>query len=70
MSAKSWLNELERIADTAHHRIGATLAYFDNYRTARLPQNMMQAQRGAFDAHTYQRVDDPGDDFLHCNWLD
>lgn len=50
--------------------ISASLAYFDSYRSARLPQNMTQAQRDAFGAHTYQRVDDPGGRFLHSNWLD
>ena len=38
-------------------RSGATLAYFDSYRTAELPQNLTQAQRDAFGAHTYQRND-------------
>ena len=37
--------------------LGATLAYFDSYRTANLPQNLTQAQRDAFGAHTYQRND-------------
>lgn len=50
--------------------ISASLAYFDSYRSARLPQNMTQAQRDAFGAHTYQRVDDPDGPFLHSNWLD
>ena len=49
--------------------ISATLAYFDSYRLARLPQNMTQAQRDAFGAHTYQRVDDPEGRFFHSNWL-
>ena len=37
----------------------ARLAYFDSYRTARLPQNLTQAQRDAFGAHTYERTDHP-----------
>ena len=39
---------------------GSALAYFDSYRTARLPQSLTQAQRDAFGAHTYERVDRPG----------
>ena len=50
--------------------LSASLAYFDSYRSARLPQNLTQAQRDAFGAHTYQRVDDPDGQFLHSNWLD
>ncbi|HET7696487.1 MAG TPA: NADP-dependent phosphogluconate dehydrogenase [Vicinamibacterales bacterium] len=46
--------------------IGASLAYFDSYRTARLPQNLTQAQRDAFGAHKYERVERPG--FVHSDW--
>ena len=49
--------------------MGATLAYFDSYRSARLPQNMTQAQRDAFGAHMYQRKDAPDGPFVHSNWL-
>ncbi len=42
------------------------LAYFDSYRTARLPQNLTQAQRDAFGAHTYERIDRPGPQ--HSDW--
>ena len=44
----------------------AALAYFDSYRTARLPQNLTQAQRDAFGAHTYERIDRPG--AIHSDW--
>ena len=44
----------------------AALAYFDSYRTARLPQNLTQAQRDAFGAHTYERIDRPG--AVHSEW--
>jgi 6-phosphogluconate dehydrogenase len=47
----------------------ASLAYFDSYRTARLPQNLTQAQRDAFGAHTYERTDKPGLGFVHTDWL-
>ena len=46
--------------------MGASLAYFDSYRTARLPQNLTQAQRDAFGAHKFERLGRPG--FVHGNW--
>jgi 6-phosphogluconate dehydrogenase len=45
---------------------GSALAYFDSYRTARLPQSLTQAQRDAFGAHTYERSDRPGS--VHTEW--
>ena len=44
------------------------LAFFDGYRTARLPANLLQAQRDYFGAHTYERVDQPRGQFFHTNW--
>lgn len=44
------------------------LAFFDGYRTARLPANLIQAQRDFFGAHTYERVDQPRGKFFHTNW--
>jgi 6-phosphogluconate dehydrogenase len=44
------------------------LAFFDGYRTARLPANLLQAQRDFFGAHTYERVDQPRGKFFHTNW--
>jgi 6-phosphogluconate dehydrogenase len=47
----------------------ASLAYFDSYRTASLPQNLTQAQRDFFGAHTYQRNDKGADaPFVHSAW--
>ena len=46
--------------------LSASLAYFDSYRTPRLPQNLTQAQRDAFGAHKYERVERPG--FVHSDW--
>jgi 6-phosphogluconate dehydrogenase len=43
------------------------LTYFDGYRTARLPANLLQAQRDYFGAHTYERIDKPGT--FHTDWL-
>jgi 6-phosphogluconate dehydrogenase len=44
------------------------LAFFDGYRSARLPANLLQAQRDYFGAHTYERVDQPRGKFSHTNW--
>jgi 6-phosphogluconate dehydrogenase len=48
--------------------MSAALAYFDGYRSARLPANLLQAQRDYFGAHTYERVDRPRGQFFHTNW--
>jgi len=44
------------------------LAFFDGYRSGRLPANLLQAQRDYFGAHTYERVDQPRGQFFHTNW--
>ncbi|MES2344522.1 MAG: decarboxylating NADP(+)-dependent phosphogluconate dehydrogenase [Chlamydiota bacterium] len=44
------------------------LSFFDGYRTARLPANLLQAQRDFFGAHTYERIDAPRGKFFHTNW--
>lgn len=48
--------------------ISAALAYFDGYRTERLPANLLQAQRDYFGAHTYERTDRPPGEYFHTNW--
>ena len=48
--------------------ISAALAYFDGYRTERLPANLLQAQRDYFGAHTYERIDKERGEFFHTNW--
>jgi len=48
--------------------IGACLSYFDSYRAARLPMNLVQAQRDFFGSHTYERLDKEG--FFHTEWED
>jgi 6-phosphogluconate dehydrogenase len=48
--------------------LSAALAYFDGYRSARLPANLLQAQRDYFGAHTYERTDRPRGEFSHTNW--
>src|SRR5688572_6548290 len=44
------------------------LAFYDSYRSARLPANLLQAQRDYFGAHTYERLDKPRGEFFHTNW--
>ena len=44
------------------------LAFYDGFRTERLPANLLQAQRDFFGAHTYERVDKPRGEFFHTNW--
>ncbi len=46
----------------------SALAYYDSYRSARLPANLLQAQRDYFGAHTYERVDKPRGEFFHTDW--
>jgi 6-phosphogluconate dehydrogenase len=48
--------------------IGSALAYYDGYRSGRLPANLLQAQRDYFGAHTYERIDKPRGEFFHTNW--
>jgi len=46
----------------------SALAYFDGYRTERLPANLLQAQRDYFGAHSYERIDRPRGEFFHTDW--
>jgi 6-phosphogluconate dehydrogenase len=46
--------------------LGASLAYYDSYRSGRLPANLTQAQRDFFGAHTYRRIDRDG--VFHTAW--
>jgi 6-phosphogluconate dehydrogenase len=46
----------------------SALAYYDSYRSERLPANLLQAQRDYFGAHTYERTDKPKGEFFHTNW--
>jgi 6-phosphogluconate dehydrogenase len=48
--------------------LSASLAYYDSYRAERLPQNLLQAQRDYFGAHTYERTDKEGT--FHTEWID
>ena len=65
----------EVVSLAAKHGIPApafssALAYFDGYRAARLPANLLQAQRDYFGAHTYERVDAQRGKFFHVDWPD
>ncbi|MBE0697368.1 MAG: NADP-dependent phosphogluconate dehydrogenase, partial [Anaerolineaceae bacterium] len=48
--------------------MASTLTFYDGYRSALLPANLLQAQRDYFGAHTYERVDAPRGRFFHTNW--
>jgi len=48
--------------------MSSALAFYDAYRSERLPANLLQAQRDYFGAHTYERVDSPRGQFTHTNW--
>jgi len=48
--------------------LSSALAFYDGYRSARLPANLLQAQRDYFGAHRYERVDRPRGQFFHTNW--
>jgi 6-phosphogluconate dehydrogenase len=48
--------------------MASALAYYDGYRSAWLPANLLQAQRDYFGAHTYERIDKPRGQFFHTNW--
>jgi 6-phosphogluconate dehydrogenase len=69
-SHRSWRN----VVSTAVKKgipvpaLSTALAFYDGYRSARLPANLLQAQRDYFGAHTYERVDQPRGQFFHTNW--
>jgi 6-phosphogluconate dehydrogenase len=48
--------------------MSASLAYYDAYRSPRLPANLLQAQRDFFGAHTYERVDRLAGEMFHTEW--
>ena len=48
--------------------MSSALAFFDGYRSERLPANLLQAQRDYFGAHTYERIDRPRGTFFHTDW--
>ncbi len=48
--------------------MSAALAYYDGYRSEKLPANLIQAQRDFFGAHTYERIDQQRGEYFHTNW--
>jgi 6-phosphogluconate dehydrogenase len=71
--AKTQDNWRVAISNAVEHGVAvpafsASLAYFDSYRSARLPSNLLQAQRDFFGAHTYERTDRPG--VFHTEWIE
>jgi 6-phosphogluconate dehydrogenase len=48
--------------------MSSSLSYYDGYRSAKLPANLLQAQRDYFGAHTYERIDAPRGVYFHTNW--
>jgi 6-phosphogluconate dehydrogenase len=48
----------------------SALSYYDSYRSAQLPANLLQAQRDYFGAHTYERIDKPRKEFFHTAWTE
>jgi 6-phosphogluconate dehydrogenase len=77
---RAWMNDAQKNWRTAisvaqQHGVAvpamaSSLAYFDSYRTANLPQNLTQAQRDYFGAHTYERVDKPELGHVHTEWTE
>ena len=69
-SQKGWRN----VVSAAFKRgipvpaFSTALSFYDSYRSAQLPANLLQAQRDYFGAHTYERVDKPRGEFFHTNW--
>ncbi len=47
----------------------SALSFYDSYRSASLPANLLQAQRDYFGAHTYERIDKPRGTFFHTEWI-
>ncbi|MGB7769662.1 MAG: decarboxylating NADP(+)-dependent phosphogluconate dehydrogenase [Verrucomicrobiia bacterium] len=67
---KSWRNVVAAAAKKGvpAPAFSTALAFYDQYRSAVLPANLLQAQRDYFGAHTYERVDKPRGEFFHTNW--
>ena len=66
----SWRRVVQRAAEfgVPTPAFSTALAFYDGYRSERLPANLLQAQRDYFGAHTYERIDRPRGQFFHTNW--
>ncbi|HWY77221.1 MAG TPA: decarboxylating NADP(+)-dependent phosphogluconate dehydrogenase [Verrucomicrobiae bacterium] len=69
-SQRSWRNVVAMAAKKGlpTPAFATALNFYDSYRSARLPANLLQAQRDYFGAHTYERIDRPRGEFVHSNW--
>jgi 6-phosphogluconate dehydrogenase len=69
-SQEAWRRTVKRAVEAGIPMPATTsaLAFYDGYRSERLPANLLQAQRDYFGAHTYERVDRPEGQFFHTNW--
>jgi 6-phosphogluconate dehydrogenase len=69
-SQRSWRNVVATAATKGIPvpAFSTALAFYDAYRSERLPANLLQAQRDYFGAHTYERIDKPRGEFFHTNW--
>jgi 6-phosphogluconate dehydrogenase len=69
-SQRSWRNVVATAAKKGIPvpAFSTALAFYDSYRSERLPANLLQAQRDYFGAHTYQRIDRPREEIFHTNW--
>ena len=69
-SQKGWRNVVAMAAKKGIPvpAFSTALAFYDQYRSERLPANLLQAQRDYFGAHTYERLDKPRGEFFHTNW--
>ena len=69
-SQRSWRNVVATAAKKGIPvpAFSTALAYYDGYRSAVLPANLLQAQRDFFGAHTYERIDAPRGEYFHTNW--
>jgi len=67
---ESWRRVVATAVETgvAVPALMTALAFYDGYRSGRLPANLLQAQRDYFGAHTYERTDKPRGQFFHTNW--
>ncbi len=69
---KGWRNVVATAArkGIALPAFSTALAFYDQYRSAVLPANLLQAQRDYFGAHTYERIDQPRGKFFHTQWIE
>ena len=70
-SQTAWRNVVKTAIDLGIPvpAFSTALAYYDSYRSPNLPANLMQAQRDYFGAHTYHRIDKPGEGPFHTDWI-